>query len=225
MTNHTTSNCFYSKILLWLLLLNLFLSQTVHAYEISGLVVTVSDGDTLTLLTSSKKQVKIRLADIDAPEKNQPFGLKAKQLISKLTYKKHITVEIKSTDRYGRSIGHVYSQNMNVNEVLVEQGLAWVYRKYSNDQNLIKLETLAKQSKSGVWAVKSPIAPWDWRKGYRAGSGNIQKTKLIIGNEKSKIYHLYNCRSYHKVSKKNQQLFSSEKDASNKGFRKAGDCP
>lgn len=210
------------KFILFVILI-VFANTPVQAYEIKGVVVHIADGDTLTVLTSQKKQIKIRLADIDAPEKHQPFGRKAKQLLAKLSFQKQVTVNISKTNRYGRSIGRISIENTNINSELVAKGMAWVYTKYTDDQKLIALEQLARNSKLGLWAANKPIPPWDWRKGQR--ENNTSAPSAVIGNKRSKIYHLYNCGSYYKVSKKNQVTFNNEKTAVTQGYKKADNCP
>ena len=143
------------------------LSLAVQADTLEGNVVKIADGDTLTLLTSTNEQVKIRLAGIDTPEKKQPFGNKAKQALAKLAFQKQVLVEVEAKDRYGRTIGVVFVDGLNVNAELVKQGMAWVYRKYTDDKRLYTLESEAKQAKRGLWLDENPIPPWEWRRGRR----------------------------------------------------------
>ena len=121
-----------------LLLSTLFflLSLSAQAETLEGTVVKISDGDTLTLLTSSNQQVKVRLAGIDTPENKQPFGNKAKQALAKLAFQKQALVEVETKDRYGRTVGIVFVNGQNVNAELVRLGMAWVYRKYTEDKAL-----------------------------------------------------------------------------------------
>ena len=113
-----------------LLLLITFPAPAETVYE--GKVIKIADGDTLTLLVGSR-QLKIRLSDIDTPEKKQPFGTRAKQALSELAFGKLARVVEVTVDRYGRIVGRVYVDGTDVNRELVAQGFAWVYRKYSND--------------------------------------------------------------------------------------------
>lgn len=197
-----------------------------HAETVQGTVVHIADGDTLTLLTSSNKQIKIRLAGIDSPEKSQPFGNKAKQALAALTFQKYVIVNVQTIDRYGRSVGRVYVQGLDVNAELVKHGYAWVYRKYTNDEDLYAFEAEAKLEKRGLWLSQKPIAPWNWRKGQRTVEHNPTMVKgMIIGNINSKVYHLPVCPSYSMVSTKNRVLFTDEALAVANGYRKAGNCP
>lgn len=204
----------------------ILLTFTTQAAVIQGKVVHIADGDTLTILIAGNEQVKIRLAGIDTPEKAQPYGNRAKQALAALTFQKQASVDVQTKDRYGRSVGRVYVQGVDVNAELVKQGMAWVYRKYTNDQRLYALEAEAKQAKRGLWASDNPIEPWLWRKGKRTVESNPALVKgTIIGNKNSNVYHLPECPSYEKVAERNRVLFATEALAEANGFRKAGNCP
>ena len=159
----------YTTVLQQLLIFLIFTFSftSTQAETIQGKVISIADGDTLTLLTSSKQQVKIRLAGIDTPEKKQPFGNKAKQALANLAFQKQALVEVETKDRYGRTVGVVFVDGLNVNAELVKQGMAWVYRKYTGDKRLYALESEAKQAKRGLWLDENPIPPWEWRRGRR----------------------------------------------------------
>jgi endonuclease YncB( thermonuclease family) len=154
-----------------LFILSVCLSTSAVAETFKGRVVAVSDGDTIRVLTTDNQEVKVRLADIDAPEKGQPHGERSKEALSKLIFGKVVEVEWREKDRYSRTIGTVwYSQHLNqrrnINYEMVVNGDAWVYRKYSKDPDILKLEKEAQTSKRGLWALQPDqiIAPWDWRK-------------------------------------------------------------
>ncbi|AHM63183.1 micrococcal nuclease [Flammeovirgaceae bacterium 311] len=100
-------------------------------------MVGVSDADTFTLLTVDKKQIKVRLAEIDTPESSQPFGTRAKQMLSELIFNKDVRVTKTDTDRYGRLVGHVYLGGTHINKKMVQEGMAWVYRQYLQDKTLL----------------------------------------------------------------------------------------
>ena len=153
-----------NRLLLPLLLL---FTLSAQAETLEGKVIKIADGDTLTLLTSANKQIKIRLAGIDTPEKKQPFGKRAKQALANLAFQKQALVEVETKDRYGRTVGTVFVGSQNLNAELVRQGMAWVYRKYTDDERLYALESEAKQAKRGLWLDENPIPPWEWRKGKR----------------------------------------------------------
>ena len=138
----------------------------LHAEQLTGRVVAISDGDTLTILDRSKKQIKIRLGEIDTPESRQSYGSKAKQELSDLAFGKAVTVEVQAIDRYKRTVGRVYVGEVDVNAELVKRGAAWVYRKYVKDYSLFDLEREARTNKRGLWNLPEAerVPPWEWRK-------------------------------------------------------------
>jgi len=134
-----------------------------QAWALEGLVVKVQDGDTITVLDAQNQQHKIRLSDIDAPEKKQAFGERAAQYISSLVFQKQVTVEEKGKDMYGRTIGRVFIDGRDVNEDMVFQGLATHYKRYSNDAKLAA-EQNAKTNKRGLWIDPNAIPPEQFRR-------------------------------------------------------------
>ncbi|WP_238582310.1 thermonuclease family protein [Cellvibrio sp. OA-2007] len=109
----------------------LFLSMpfSAQATDIYGKVVGISDGDTITILTKDMQNIRIRLVEIDAPEKNQPWGQKSKQALSDLIFSLNVTVDSSGQDRYGRTLGTVFLSEINVNKHMVENGNAWAYNR------------------------------------------------------------------------------------------------
>lgn len=154
------------KIIKHLLLL-LILSYSALSYsQLNGRVIKVKDGDTIVVLDEMYQQHTIRVADIDCPERYQPFGAKAKDFVSDQIYFEEVSVIIKNKDRYGRTIGILYYDNNNkiLSEELLKNGLAWHYKKYSNNNKLAKLEEYARINNIGLWINTKAIAPWYWRK-------------------------------------------------------------
>jgi endonuclease YncB( thermonuclease family) len=154
---------------LWLYGFLALLAGPLLAAEYTGKVVGISDGDTLTLLVpdgTSFKQVKVRLGEIDTPERKQPYGTRAQQALSDLAFNQQARVVVQDTDRYGRTVGRVYVGGTDVNAELVKQGAAWAYRQYLKDQSLLALEAEAKAAKRGLWGLPEAqrCPPWDWRK-------------------------------------------------------------
>jgi endonuclease YncB( thermonuclease family) len=124
------------------------------AETITGSVVRVLDGDTVSVLTPQKEQLRVRLAEIDAPEKNQPFGMKAKKMLSDLIFAKDVSVLKIDTDRYGRTVGRIYQGHTDVNLEMVKAGGAWAYTKYQTDPAFRPAEDAARAGKLGLWALQ-----------------------------------------------------------------------
>lgn len=132
---------------------------------IIGLVVAIADGDTLTVLNEDFQQVKIRLAEIDAPEKRQPFGSRSRQSLGELCHEKRAEVRVTDVDRrYKRIVGRVTCAGVDANAAQVRRGMAWVYDRYAKDKTLYRLQDEARGSGRGLWTDRDPIPPWDWRK-------------------------------------------------------------
>lgn len=130
----------------------------------SGEVVAVLDGDTLDVMRDDRSE-RIRLHNVDAPEKAQAFGQRAKQFAADLVYGKTVTVCIADHDRYGRTVGDVIlPDGRALNRELVASGFAWWYRRYSNDASFEQLETSARAAHRGLWADDAPKPPWDFRR-------------------------------------------------------------
>lgn len=150
----------------WLVALLMACAPALFAQPLSCRVVALSDGDTLTCLDAANSQHKVRLANIDTPEKDQPYGAKSKQVLSALIFAKQVRVEVQGTDRYGRTIGVVSVAGLSVNREMVERGAAWVYPQYNQDPSLAGVEQQAQAARRGVWGLPQSqiIAPWEWRK-------------------------------------------------------------
>ncbi len=139
------------------------LSCTAWA-DSTGLVVSVHDGDTLTVLVD-KQQITVRLAEIDAPELRQAFGNRSKQSLADLCFQVTAKVELVARDRYGRSVGKVKCREVDASAHQVALGMAWVYDRYSKPGSpLYRLQDAAKAAKRGLWVDNDPVAPWEWRK-------------------------------------------------------------
>jgi endonuclease YncB( thermonuclease family) len=146
------------------------LTNVGHAGNLSGEVVGVTDGDTVTVLDREKRQIKVRLVGIDAPEKRQPFGQKSKASLSELTYRRMVIVITDKTDRYGRTVGKVVADGQDVNLEQVRRGMAWHYKAYSREQSAIDrvtyaaAEDTARSVKRGLWSMPGAQPPWEFRR-------------------------------------------------------------
>jgi len=151
---------FYLYFLIYLIGCSFCNGQTIN-----GKAISITDGDTFKVLTQDSTVHRIRLANIDCPERKQPFSKRAKQFTSNAVFGKEVCVDILSKDRYGRLIGIVYYNHLlTLNEALVKYGYAWHFLKYSKDPSLDKIEEYARKNKLGLWIDKNPIPPWEWRK-------------------------------------------------------------
>ena len=141
------------------------LSLSLFSAEIIGKVVGVSDGDTITVLDEMDKgNFKIRLDKIDAPERTQPFGSKAKQFLSSLIFGRQVSIRFKAVDRYGRILGVVYCDGAEINLAMVQNGYAWHYNCYDNTPAYIQAEKKARADKKGLWSDPNPTHPYEFRK-------------------------------------------------------------
>lgn len=145
---------------------SIFSAFPALAEQLSGRVVGVHDGDTITVLTADKRSVRTRLVEIDAPESGQPYGMRAKQALSGLVFDKQVIVEVSGIDRYGRTLGRVFRDGLDVNAEMVQRGCAWVYRRYATDETLFVLEEAARAAKRGLWSLpaRDQVPPWEWRR-------------------------------------------------------------
>jgi endonuclease YncB( thermonuclease family) len=136
---------------------------SVHAADFAGTVVAVADGDTLTVLVD-RKQVKVRIADIDAPESKQAFGSRSRQALAELCFRRPAQVTDKGPDRYGRTVGEVSCAGRDVATDQVRAGMAWVFTRYApKNSPLYAIEAEARTARRGLWADQNPVPPWEWR--------------------------------------------------------------
>jgi micrococcal nuclease len=162
-----SSGLIFNMRISWLVFLLMLLSILTFAQqEIAGKVISIADGDTFTMLVQGNKQVKIRLHGIDCPEKGQDYGEAAKKYLSSLISLHHDSVKViwKNKDRYRRKIGIAYSGKTNINEVLLQNGLAWHYTQYDKNPQWSQMEAAARNAKLNLWSRSKPVPPWEWRK-------------------------------------------------------------
>lgn len=143
-------------------------AATAEASDVQCRVVGITDGDSLTCITDDRVAVKVRLAEIDAPERRQPFGQHAKQRLSDLCFEKHANLRVMTVDRYGRTVARVSCEmTKDVNAEMVVSGMAWVYDKYVTDRSLYRLQDAARSEGVGLWGARDPVQPWEWRRATR----------------------------------------------------------
>jgi micrococcal nuclease len=135
--------------------------------QITGRVVDVYDGDSITIRTADDT-VKIRLLHIDAPERGQAYGTRAKQALSEAVFGKTVTVHGTKKDRYKRLLGDVWIDGRSVNLEMVKGGLAWAYLEFKPPQEYIQAESIARGKRAGLWVDRQAVAPWEYRKSRRS---------------------------------------------------------
>ena len=144
--------------------------QTSSAYELTGRIISIADGDTVTLLDANLQQHKIRLSGIDAPERRQPFGNRSRLHLGALVFGKRVTADCPKTDRYKRAVCRIEVDGIDANLAQLEAGMAWHYKAYAREQRApdrrryAQAEDRARDARQGLWADRAPMAPWDFRK-------------------------------------------------------------
>jgi endonuclease YncB( thermonuclease family) len=217
-----------SNTSIFILIVTLLLVPSI-ALSWSGKVVDISDGDTITVLNKGRGE-RIRLYGIDCPEKRQDFGQKAKHFTSRMVFGKIVEVKVQDTDRYGRTVGLVYSNGQCLNAEIIKAGLAWVCTKYcklSLCDDLKAYEETARSSKVGLWSHPDPVPPWEYRRGKRKTSTKINTGSSVVGvtyhgNVKSKVFHKPGCRYY--SCKNCTAEFDSRDDIIKAGYRPCKIC-
>ncbi|HAJ7809870.1 thermonuclease family protein [Escherichia coli] len=143
---------------------------TLNQEILQGKVIRVLDGDTIEVKTLPAKivvyevPIRVRLINIDAPEKKQPFGRWSANQLKALIAGKQVTVSYTQRDRYGRIVGRVLTTNgTDASRFMVQSGAAWVYERYNTDKSLPALQREAQEQKRGLWADTNPVPPWEWR--------------------------------------------------------------
>lgn len=139
---------------------------------VQGTIVGIADGDTVTLLVDEvggKRQQRVRLTDIDTPERAQPWGSRARQALADKVFRRAVQVASGGEDRYGRLLGRIYLGVRDINREMVREGHAWVYRRYSSDHSLLQDEDAARVRRAGLWSLPDAerVPPWEWRRGAR----------------------------------------------------------
>ena len=155
------------------LLLPLLLTVSPALADIRGKVVSVHDGDTITVLID-RRQVKVRLSDIDAPELGQPFGTRSRQSLSEMCFGKEAALAVRGQDRFRRTLAQVKCAGTNANAEQVRRGYAWTFVRYTGPNSpLYALENEARMNRRGLWADPASVPPWEWRRnGRRMAQGN-----------------------------------------------------
>ena len=169
-----------------LFLLLAYSSSVVCAEEFFAKVIAVLDGDTVLVQRGARnsRPLKVRLAEIDAPEKAQEYGMASRQSLSELVLKKLVHVNSQAVDNYGRLLAHLVVDGRSVNEEQVRRGMAWEYSSYHSNKAYIALQSEAQQARRGLWAQANNTPPWQWR-----------KTHAVVQSPQHAAAHGYSCGS------------------------------
>lgn len=191
----------------------IFLFSPVLLYaesDLTGRVVGIADGDTVTVLVD-KKTYRIRLASIDAPEKQQAFYTVSKSGLADFIFNREVTISWDEYDRYQRIVGTIFLGDQNINEAMVRSGFAWWFRRYDeNAETLKRLEAEARTSERGLWAEQYPVPPWLFRRGIRPSQAVVKKSK-------SGVCHIYGTKHFSRL--RAFRPFENIKDCLNAGGR------
>ena len=150
-----------SPLLVLVLLLLIWAAAGAHE-GFSGVVVGVIDGDTISVMRHGTP-VRVRLADIDCPERGQNFSQRAKEFTSDQVFGKVVDVRVQDVDRYGRLVARVQIGGSDLSLGLVQAGLAWHYKQYSTDPVLAAAERAARAKRKGLWSQPNAVPPWEYR--------------------------------------------------------------
>lgn len=145
------------------------------AQAVTGRVIGITDGDTFTVLTPELREVAVRVAEIDAPERGQPYANRSRQQLAELVFDKNVSIDVQVVDRYDRPVGRPIVGDVDVTVEMIRAGAAWVYRSYSDDAELYELEREAKAARRGLWGLPEfeQVSPWEYRNG---GSPSSRRT-------------------------------------------------
>jgi endonuclease YncB( thermonuclease family) len=167
--------------------------------EFTAKIIAVLDGDTV-LVRRENGLVKIRLAEIDAPEKAQTFGETSKHSLTGMVLGKQVKVISQAVDQYGRLVAHLSVDGWDVNAEQIRRGMAWEYSNFHSNQTLIALQNESRQASRGLWAQSNPTPPWEWRKQHPSsgtarlaptpdpGCGNKKHCSEMSSCEEAKYY-------------------------------------
>ena len=157
----------------WLILFLSLISTASPPQTYMARVVRIIDGDTFDVLDSNNHLLRIRMNGIDAPEKGQAFGTRAKEKLAALCGAKTIRIVPFRKDRNGRWIADSFLGQTSLSAAMIREGMAWHFKKYSSDTTLAQLEQQARQKKIGLWSDPAPVAPWEYRAGRRTRSSQV----------------------------------------------------
>lgn len=179
------------QLLVLLALLSILGCSRATTNSISGTVVKIADGDTITILDSQNVQHKIRLQGIDAPERRQDFGTVSREHLGSLVFGKLVRIEYEKTDGYGRLVGKVWVDGNDECLEQVKAGLAWHYKEYEKEQSpadrqlYASAEQEARSQKRGLWKDPSPTPPWEYRHHTNGSTGETDSSDELTSDKRN----------------------------------------
>lgn len=165
---------------IFIIVIFLLLSFNIYAEKYIVEVIKVVDGDTVDVLTTDNKKIRLRLYGIDTPESNQPYGKVATNFLKSLILNKYVEIFIFGKGKYKRSIALIKYKDRIVNSLMISYSLAWVYEKYCKEDfcgDWRELQGMVRVSGKGIWSEKNPTPPWEWRKIKRTTLKKLMKKK------------------------------------------------
>lgn len=213
-------------------------ANAVEGATVRGTVVHVTDGDTV-VMRGLEGEFRIRLAAIDSPEREQPGYEAARKSLASIAGGKDVTVIFTKVDDRGRLVGRVFVNGReDAGLEQIRRGYAWHFKRYAAEQSgadrtaYAAAEKAARSQRAGLWSRPNPMPPWQYREGARSrssvpkyGASMAQPAGPVIGNRRSRIYHLPDCPGYTTVAPTNRRYFGSPQEAERAGFQKAKNCP
>jgi endonuclease YncB( thermonuclease family) len=142
------------------------------------------------------REVKVRVAEIDAPERGQPYATRSRQQLAKLVFQQEVSVDVQVVDRYGRPVGRPMVGDVDVTVEMIRSGAAWVYRTYSDDEELYELERMAKAERRGLWGLPEfeRVSPWEHRNGSRPEERSADAVPSFQCGVKTYCREMVSCR-------------------------------
>lgn len=185
--------------------------------DFSGKCVHVYDGDTIGVLRDGR-EIRLRLEGIDCPEWDMDFGSQARRFTSELVLGKDVAVRFKEWDQYNRVVGRVTVDGKDLSLELIAAGLAWHYRRYSDDPALEAAEHRARDARIGLWSAPNPIPPWEFKAEQRPPT---PEPGPYHGNIRSKVFHAPSCPDFE--CRNCSEVFQTWEEAVQAGYR-PGPC-
>ena len=168
------------------------LNGLAYAAEFPGKVIAVLDGDTLLVMRGGHP-VKVRLAEVDAPEKAQPYGIASQKSLAEMVMGKQIQVASRAVDDYGRMVATVSIDELNVNYEQVRRGMAWEYSRFHSNRELMALQRGVQQAKRGLWAGADAVEPSQWRKQHPGSDTARRAPALNPSCDKKRCAEMSSC--------------------------------